>query len=67
MNKLAQLQTDDSLEQEVKNPNHKKDLSDSEALFLKLKAEKEIRVKLAEFRTELSNARQQRKRSKSRK
>ncbi|MBL4821769.1 MAG: hypothetical protein JKY98_12385 [Gammaproteobacteria bacterium] len=60
MNKLAQIQTDDSLDSAVAEIAHKVDLSNTETMFLKKKMENEIRSKLAEFASEISNARKQR-------
>ena len=60
MNKLAQIQTEDSLDQAISKTAIENDLSNTEALFLKRKVENEIRIKLAEFANEISNTRRQR-------
>ena len=60
MNKLAQIQTEDSLDQETSRTALENNLSNTETLFLKRKMEIEIRVKLAEFSSEISNVRKNR-------
>ena len=62
MNKLAQIQTEDSLDQAISKTALENDLSNTETIFLKRKLEHEIRVKLAEFANEISSARRQRHR-----
>lgn len=61
MNKLAQTQTENSLDKAISKTALENDLSNTEALFLKRKVENEIRVKLAEFANEISKARVNRK------
>lgn len=60
MTKLAQIHSLDSLEQAVNRAAHDNNLSTAERMFLKRKLESEIRVKLAEFASEISQARKQR-------
>jgi len=57
MNKLAQISSLDSLDQAVNKAAHENNLSTAERMFLKRKLESEIRVKLAEFAHEISQAR----------
>jgi len=61
MNKFAQVPPIDSLEKAVNKAADENDLSHAEKMFLKKKLESEIRVKLAEFANEISQARKQRK------
>ncbi len=60
MNKLARIQTEDSLDQAISKTALENDLSNTETLFLRRKMENEIRVKLAKFANEISNVRKQR-------
>ena len=62
MNKLARIQTEDSLDQAISKTAIENDLSNTETIFLKRKVENEIRVKLAEFANEISSARRSRNR-----
>jgi len=62
MNKLAQIQTEDSLGKAISITALENDLSNTETLFLKRKVENEIRVKLAKFANEISSARMSRTR-----
>lgn len=57
MNKFAQVPTLESLDQAVNRAADENDLSNAEKIFLKKKLESEIRVKLAEFANEISQAR----------
>ena len=57
MNKYAQVTNLDSLDQAVNRAADENDLSNAERMFLKKKLESEIRVKLAEFANEISQAR----------
>ena len=57
MNKFSRLPERDSLDQAVKKAADDNDLSHAERMFLKKKVESEIRVKLAEFANEISQAR----------
>ena len=57
MNKFAQVPDFDSLDQAVRRAADDNDLSSAERMFLKKKLESEIRVKLAEFANEISQAR----------
>ena len=59
MNKLARAQTGNSLKKALSKTAVEKDLSNTELLFLKRKMENEIRVKLAEFASEIANVRKQ--------
>jgi hypothetical protein len=61
MNKFAQVPDFDSLDQAVNRAADENDLSHAEKMFLKKKLESEIRVKLAEFANEISQARNTRK------
>jgi hypothetical protein len=61
MNKFAQVPDFDSLDQAVNRAADENDLSHAEKMFLKKKLESEIRVKLAEFANEISQARNIRK------
>ena len=63
MNKLAQIQTENSIDQSSPKTSLKNDLSDPEALFLKKKMGSEIRMRLAKFANEISNARKERNRN----
>ena len=57
MNKFSQIPNPDSLDKAVKKAADENDLSHAERMFLKKKVESEIRVKLAEFANEISQAR----------
>ena len=57
MNKFAQVPSLESLESAVNKAADDTDLSHAEKMFLKKKLESEIRVKLAEFANEISQAR----------
>ncbi|MBT8148220.1 MAG: hypothetical protein KJN90_15280 [Gammaproteobacteria bacterium] len=57
MNKYAQVPNLDSIDKAVKRAADENDLSNAERMFLKKKLESEIRVKLAEFANEISQAR----------
>ena len=57
MNKMAQVPSLDTLDQAVNRAADENDLSHAEKMFLKRKLESEIRVKLAEFANEISQAR----------
>jgi len=57
MNKFAQVPGLESLESAVNKAADENDLSHAEKMFLKKKLESEIRVKLAEFANEISQAR----------
>ena len=60
MNKIAQVPNHDSLDQAVNRAADENDFSHAEKMFLKKKLESEIRVKLAEFANEISQARKYR-------
>lgn len=62
MNKLAQTPNLESLDQAVKKAADENHLSNAERIFLKRRLESEIRVKLAEFANEISQARRHRNR-----
>jgi hypothetical protein len=57
MNKFAQVPGLESIESAVSKAADENDLSHAEKMFLKKKLESEIRVKLAEFANEISQAR----------
>ena len=57
MNKMAQVPSLDTLDQAVNRAADENDLSHAEKMFLKRRLESEIRVKLAEFANEISQAR----------
>ncbi len=57
MVKYTQVSSFESLDQAVNKTADENDLSHAERMFLKKKLESEIRVKLAEFANEISQAR----------
>lgn len=57
MNKFSPVTTLESLDKAVNKAADENDLSHAEKMFLKKKLESEIRVKLAEFANEISQAR----------
>jgi hypothetical protein len=63
MNKFVPVSTFDSLDQAVNKAADENDLSQAEKMFLKRKLESEIRVKLAEFANEISQARRLREKN----
>ncbi len=61
MSKFARATSLESLDKAVSRAADENDLSHAEKMFLKEKLESEIRVKLAEFANEISQARKLRK------
>ncbi|MCA9016141.1 MAG: hypothetical protein R3F41_11895 [Gammaproteobacteria bacterium] len=57
MSKFSQFPPLESIDQAVNKAADDNDLSHAERMFLKKKLESEIRVKLAEFANEISQAR----------